>query len=478
MLLQKSVCKMAKLYLAFLIGAVTASLDSFIEKHFSDNSICLVYTTEIDYMLSSAQSKILFNVLHPLIEFGSKFVHHRINYLVIAKDVENLALVIKKLVINQNYNTREKHLVLMEESLSSEDLERCFALLWQQDIYNVVIRTKNNTSFSTWHPYGKKSCCGNKVVTKINATEPFSNKIPSRFTNCKIKLIWKYYPVLTTNPKEHPLGVINQMLLLIGEKVGLKMHFPQKENQLVYEELFNRTPTTRLAQYTRKNKIDIVANMYGPAVTQYLNETLVTSLPFTIHEDYWLLPSKKPLPSIESFLSALTFQQYLIISITLFSFMLVWRLASDSFFDAIRIFLQQPIHGSTNYTKKMLLIFGLFFAIHVDLLYSSQLIRVLYRPVYPDSYKTLKEVLDKTDLKFSYPSYAGKILENRDIKLWKRVEARTKEVLISRIYRGMERRNRFLYLDGVLEIGSYDLYYVYNPQDLEILEEQVSVSYV
>lgn len=472
---KKRFYKMAKLHLALLIGAVTASLDSFIEEHFSDNTICLVYTTEINYgILPSAQPKILFNVSNLLNEFDSKLFHQRINYLVIVKDVENLVLVIRKLIINQNYNTKEKHLIFIEEDLDSVNLENCFALLWQEDIYNVVIKTANNTSFSTWHPYGKKSSCGNKVVIEINATTPFSNKIPSRFTNCKVKLIWNYYPVLTTNPNGHPLGVINQMLLLIGEKIGLNMHFPQEENQLVYEELFNRTPTTRLAQYISKNRIDIVANMYGPAVTLYLNKTLVTTLPFTIHEDYWLLPPKQPLPSIESFISVLTFQEYVLTSITLFSFMFVWRFASDSFFDAIRIFLQQPIHGNTNYAKKMLLISGLYFAIHVDLLYSSQLIRVLYRPVYPASYKTLNEVLDRTDLKFSYPLYVGRILQNRDIKLWKRVEARTEEVLTSRIYKNVERKKRFLNLEGVLEIGSYDLYYVYNPQDLEVLEEQVS----
>lgn len=465
-------------HLALLGGLVAASLHTFIQKHFSESPILLAYNERfdlIDHDLSFTRDKILFNVSIPLNEFDSKLLHRRVNYLLIVKDVENLVFVIKKLTLNENCNTKEKYLVLMEKNLDTKQLEYCFALLWQYDIYNVVVTTRNNTSFSTWYPYAKKSRCGNTVVTVANAIAPFSNKIPSRFTNCKVTLMWKYYPVLTTNPKEKPPGMINQMLLLLGKSMGLTIHFQHRENQLIYEEVFNRTLTKRLAEYTTKNKIDIVANMYGSIATMYLDKPLEASTPFTVHEDMWLLPPKQPLPSVEAFLSALTIPQYFLISATFLSFMFAWRLVASNSFDAIRIFLQQPIHGTTNNTKKVLLIFGLFFTIHVWFLYSSQLIRVLYRPVYPSSYKTLEEVLDKTDLKFSYPSYAGNILQGKDVNLWKRVKARTEEVLVSRIYTSEERKKRFLYLEGVLEIGSFDLYYIHNPQDLEILEEQVSL---
>lgn len=467
---------MTKFHLVFLISAITASLDTFIENHFSDNPICLVFSEEISISLLFTQSKIWFNVSKPLNEFNSKFLQQRVNYLVIAKDIENLIAVVREMILNQNYNPKQKHLILVQKHLNLAELKRCFELLlWQYDIYNVVITTNNSTRFKTWHPYGEKSSCGNSVVIESDSKTPFSNKMPSRFTKCKVKVMWKQYPVLTTSSKNESLGVINQMLLTIGEKIGLTMHFQQEENQLVYEEFINRTPTTRLAQYTTENRIDIVANKYGPSIAMYLDLPLELSFPFTVQEDLWLLPSKQPLPSVEAFLSALTFGQYLLISITFLSFMFIWRFASNNFFDVIRIFLQQPVYGIKNDTKKVLLICGLFFTIHMGAFYSSQLIRVLYRPVYPPSYKTLEEVLDKTDLKFSYPNYAGGILENKNVELWKRVEARTEEVLMSKIYTDMERKRRFLYLDGVFEIGSYDLYYVYNPEDLEILEEQVSL---
>lgn len=468
---------MSKLYFAFLISAITASFDTFIEKHFTDNPICLIFNEKINSALFFKQNKILFNVSKPLNEFGSKFVHHRINYLVIVNDIENLIVVLKEMMLNQNYNTKQKHLILVQKHLSLAELNRCFELLlWQHDIYNVVITTKDSTSFWTWHPYGKKSNCGNSVIIiESNSKTPFSNKIPSRFTKCKVKVMWKEYPVLTTSSKDKSLGVINQMLLIIGERIGLKMHYQQEESQLVYEEFINKTPTTRLAKYIAENRIDIVANKYGPSIAMYLDLSLQPSFPFTVQEDLWLLPSKQPLPSVKAFLSALTFGQYFLISITFLSFMFIWRVASNDFFDVIRIFLQQPVHTITNDTKKVLLICGLFFTIHMGALYSSQLIRVLYRPVYPPSYKTLEEVLDKTDFKFSYPGYASVILENKNVELWKRVEARTEEVLMSKIYTNIERMRRFLHLDGVFEVGSYDLYYVYNPEDLEILEKQVSL---
>lgn len=210
---------MIKLHLVFLIGAVTASLDTFIEMHFSDKTICLTFNEEINYRLSVKQSIILFNVSKPLV---SRFGHRRVNYLLIVKDIEDLVFVINKLALTANYSTKEKHLILIQEHVDTKQLNRCFALLWQQDIYNVVITTRNNTSFSTWYPYGVKGSCGNTVISETNIKTPFTNKIPSRFTNCNVTLIWKYYPVLTTSPKEKQLGVINQMLLLIGEKVDRK----------------------------------------------------------------------------------------------------------------------------------------------------------------------------------------------------------------------------------------------------------------
>lgn len=472
-----TVFTMTKVYLAFLIGLVTASLDTFIEKHFSDNPICLVFNEDINYGLFFTQSKILFNVSKHLNEFGSKFVHQRLNYLLIVKDVENLISVVNKLILNHNYNTKQKHLIVVKENLNTKELNSCFSLLWQQNIYNVVITTAENAAFITWHPYGKKASCGKNVVTKTNATAPFSNKIPSRFTNCKVNLIWKKYPVLNTHPKEEPLGVMNKMLLLMGDKIGLRMYFPQEENQLVYDELLHGNITTQLGQYTTKNSVDIVANVYGVVALLYLDKSLELSISLTVHKDMWLLPPKQPLPLIKAFLAALTFQEYLLISISFLSFTFIWRLTSNNYFDVTNIFLQQPIRGGTikNDAKRLLLICGLFFTVHMGLLYSSQLIRVLYRPVYPPSYKTIEEVLDKTDLKFSYPAHFGKVLKERDVKLWKRIEARTEELLVSKIYTSTERKRRFLHLKGVLDIGSYDLYYVYNPQDLEILEEQVSL---
>lgn len=209
------------------------------------------------------------------------------------------------------------------------------------------------------------------MVTETNATAPFSNKIPSRFTNCKVNLIWKKYPVLNTHPKEKPLGVMNTILLLTGDKIGLRMHFPQEENQLIYDELLHGNITTQLGQYTTKHSVNIVANVYGVIANLYLDKSLETSIPLTIHKDMWLLPLKQLLSLIKAFLSALTFQEYLLILISFISFTFIWRFASNNLFDAIRIFLQQPIRSSnTNDTKKLLLICGLFFTIHMGLLYS------------------------------------------------------------------------------------------------------------
>lgn len=93
---------MTAVYLALLIGLVTASLDTIIEKHFSDNPILIVFNEEISYDLFFTQSKILFNVSKPLNEFGSKFVHQKLNYLLIVRDVKNLVYVVNKLILNQN----------------------------------------------------------------------------------------------------------------------------------------------------------------------------------------------------------------------------------------------------------------------------------------------------------------------------------------------------------------------------------------
>lgn len=440
-----------------------------------ENPILLVFKKEICCDLWFLQNKIILNISKPFEEFGSEYIHKKVNYLLIIKDEEDLLFIIKRLALNPNYNTKEKHLIVTEKTLDGKRLKHCFELLWQQNVYNVVITTKNTNTITTWYPYGNNSNCGNNVVIEINITTPFSNKIPKTFTNCKVKLIWKSYSILTTNPKDSMLGFNNQMLLLIGEKNGLDMHFEPEENKLVYKEIFNKTHTVQLAQYVTENKVDIIANMYSTDSSKLLDKGLEISSTCILHKSLWLLPSKQPLSSIQAFLSALTLQQYILNLFTFFSFLFVYRLASKNFFIVIQIFLQQPIHSTTKGVTKLLLILGLFFTIHMGFLYSSQLIRVLYRPVYPPSFKTLKELLEKTDLKFSFTSYAIEILQKRNTELWKKLETRTAEVFMSMLSSNVERKNKFLNLKGVLQIGFYDLYYINNPQDLEILEEEVSL---
>lgn len=462
-----------QLYIFLLATLSYASLDNFIKTHFADNTIFFIFTEELNVNLTITQSIIMFNVTKRFEEFGSEYEHKKINYFLIVRNEENLEFIIKKLILNQNYNTKQKHLIFVEEDLDAEGIKRCFELMWQHDIYNIAVTTKGNTNVSTWYPYQRESNCGKNIIIETNAIAPFNDKIPKIFTNCKIKLSWKEHSLLTTNPRKTVLGFSNQMLLLIGNKSGLIMEFEQEENQLIYKELYNRTQTVELAEYVIKNKIDIIADMYAVAVSKYVDKQLEMSTSCVLFRSLWLLPRKQPLPPFKAFLSALTIDEYLLILFTFLAFMIAYRFLTNSYFDAIRIFLLQPSHSTTNSITKLLLIFGLIFTIHVNFLYSSQLIRVLCRPVYPVSYRTLEEVVEKTELKFSYTANTIEMLQKKSAELWKKIEARTDKVMVSRIQKNWERKKKFLYPKGVVEIGFYDLYYINNPQDLELLEEQV-----
>lgn len=458
--------------MSLLCLVASTSLNSFVTQHFTDNPIWVIFSENIpNENLSFAQTKILFDLSKPLEEFGNKYVHQWVNYLIFLDNATNLADLIQKLTSIQNYNTKQKHLLVIEQESNSKEY---FKILWQHDIYNVVILVRNTTTITTWYPYNKKSNCGNTIMVKKAGVVPFNKKIPKTFKNCPVKLIWKNFLFMTTNPNAKMLGAINQMLLLIGKKIGLQMNFEINENVLVNEEHLNRTQNLRLTKYIMENKIDVVSNIYGPSIAIFIDNRLEMSLPISLFVDMWLLPAKHPIPIIEAFISALTLQEYLLIATSFIVFTCVWRFTSKNLFNVVRIFLQQPTFHVNSNPQKLLLIFGLFFTIHIGYLYSSQLLRVLYRPVYPPSYKTLEEVLEKTDLKFHYPLYASAIQKSKNEILWKMIEKRKIADVVERVYSDLEERKRhFFSLDEVLEIGSYDLYYVHNPQDLEILEEQV-----
>lgn len=460
------------IYLFFVFGSVVG-----FAKHFADDNPVWVVFTKSEQVkdLLFPQTKILFNVLAPLNEIGNTFVHQRVNYLILADTAENSLFLIAKLTRLVNHNTKQKHLLVLETKIDQATMEEIFKALWRVSVYNVAI--VSDDVVSTWYPFGKKSNCGNKIVTKLTK-QAFDGKIPKTFTKCVVKVTWKNYLFLSTGPNAEMLGAINQMLLLIAEKIGLTMDFEAKENHLVYEEHFNRTPTALLSKYVLENQIDVISNLYGPSIALFIDNRLEMSIPLSIYEDLWLLPQKKPKPIVEAFVSALTLQEYLLIAATFLLFTFIWSFASKNLFNVVRIFLQQPTSNVQTTSNKLLLVFGLFFTIHIGYFYSSQLLRVLYRPVYPVSYKTVEEVLQKSDLKFNYPVYASEIQRNRNELLWREMEKRKSDVVVGSIYPSWEsRKQQFLGLNEVLRISNYDLYYVHNPQDLEILEEQVGKFY-
>lgn len=472
-----------KSFLLLLAGLAAGFQNSSVTTLFSDNPIWVIFDDQIEtnvlqFIDAFEQSKVFFDLSKPLKEFCSSCVHENVNYLVFIDEVERLAALMDKLKSHQNYNPKLKHLLVGEQKLERKDLEGCFRILWGQDVYNAAILTLNDTSVVTWFPYSKRSNCGRNINIKRNSAAPFSNKIPRVFRNCPIKVMWKKFLFITTNPDAKPLGVINQILDILSRKMGLVLDFERQENEIVLQEHHNRTPIVRLTKYVVQNKIGVIANMYGPSIALFMDNRLELSTTLSLSKEMWLLPRRQRLPIIQAFISALTPQEYFYISIALIIFFFVWHLAfsnavSVSVVDVIRIFLQQPVPRVPGNSRRLLLIFGLFFAIHIGYLYCSQLIRVLYRPFYPAPFKTLEEVLEKTQWKFDCPPHAAAIQRNKNETIWRMMQARNNADQNERNTFSVELKMQMLNPKNVVQIAHYDLYNVHNPQDLEILEEQV-----
>lgn len=367
------------------------------------------------------------------------------------------------------YNNKAKYLLSINDHIDDNDLRRCFNLFWKYDVYNLAVILKNGAH--TWYPYSKH----NIILTNI--TQPFSNKIRKTFHQHPVKLIWSPVYIFTTPPYQKTLGIVNQILLLIGEKIGLKMLFDQEEEPFAVSEHRKKVKAVNLTRIVVEENVDIVANAYGPSIALITDESLELSFPITGHTDYWLLPRRKPLTVLTSLILALTPLQYSLIAISFFSVTITWYFSNskvESFFSNIfpvfKMLLLQPISRINNKHQKILFFFTWFFAAHITFLYTSHLYTLFYKPAYPQPFETLEEVLEETDYNFAYTSYVGSIVRNLSVNNWIQIEGRS----MPQMYNRKTRTEIMCGLkDLVFSIGNLDLLGVLNPRDVEMLPDKV-----
>lgn len=427
-----------------------------------DAPICVIYTNEALLPLP------LLHLEHPKIL--QRPLNVEVNYLVIVNETQELVPISKKFA---QYDNKRKYLLFIKSEINETTLESCFKLFLNEDIYNLV--TITNVGMHTWYPYGET----NKIIRVIPANNPFTQKIPKTFHQHPVKLIWTPFELFTTPPTKPSLGYVNRILLLIGKKTNLKMLFSKKEEPMVYAEHLQRIKAANLTKIVLKNKVDVIAFLYGPSIALFIDENLSMSFPVTFHTDYWLLPRKQPLPSILLSFPPATTTKHLLVTLAFFITTITWYLSdfkktfSSGFFSITAMFLQQPTNAITNNntTKRILMLFIFLFACQISTLYSSQCYTLLYKPPFPKSYKNIKEILDKTNYRFAYSQYAGAIARNLSETDWRRMEERKiPHVQLSKINRKTIMSDL---KDLVLSVSNFDLLHVLNPQDLEILPEKV-----
>lgn len=431
----------------------------FVNNHFLDQTICVIYSNE------TLIPSYLLHLEHPKTFYCKRSHYNKYNHLIIIKGMEELKRIAENLM---EYNNKAKYLLKINDPIDHNDLRRCFNILWSNDVYNLVVLVKNDAH--TWYPYSKQ-----KIIS-TNLTHPFSNKIPKTFYQHPVKLIWSPVFIFTTPPHQKTLGYINRILILIGEKIGLKMLFDKEEEPFAVSEHRNKVKAVNLTRIVVEEKVDVVANAYGPSIALITDKTVELSFPITSHTDYWLLPRRKPLTVLSTLIFALTPLQYLLIAISFLLVTITWYFSkskqesfSSSLFSVFKILLLQPIRINNKH-QKIIFLFSWFFAAHITSLYTSHLYTLFYKPAYPQPFTTLEEVLDETNYNFAYTSYVESIVRNLSENNWIQIESRK----LPQLYNAKTRSEIMCGLkDLVFSIGNLDLLGVLNPQDVEMLPEKV-----
>ncbi|EFA05445.1 hypothetical protein TcasGA2_TC015625 [Tribolium castaneum] len=113
------------------------------------------------------------------------------NYVIVDQNYTDFKNTVTNLLNEKNLNVHGKYLVILP---NLAEVVKYFALLWQNEVYNVVVQT--HQGYHTWYPYKH---CGEITVRPTNLQEGFLNKIPNKL-NCWLRINWSKGSIVVKNP--------------------------------------------------------------------------------------------------------------------------------------------------------------------------------------------------------------------------------------------------------------------------------------
>lgn len=173
-------------------------LTQFVEKYFGNNTpVCLIYKNpnilrHHETLFKLPCPKVLLDVNTKHVRPFTSIIESNINYIALPNVTEDLINILSNLLNYQRWNNEMKHLVIIDHDKRA-DIRKMLLLLWQYDVYNVVVVSP--TTAYTWYPYNSNSKCGKHMKVRSSnicslVFDPFENKVPNG-KNCVLKVIWQ-----------------------------------------------------------------------------------------------------------------------------------------------------------------------------------------------------------------------------------------------------------------------------------------------
>ncbi|KAF5297011.1 hypothetical protein FQA39_LY12225 [Lamprigera yunnana] len=312
------------------------------------------------------------------------------NFVINIRDKEDLRKSIRFLRRSTIWNPKTspggKFLVVT----TNHNVSSIFNCLWEHNIINSVVLTisSDNLTYYTSNPYHPKNKCGKSVQHfKTNKCEwevPTELRVKT-FNGCEITVLVYHFPQFFS--KEPMAFLIRFLLFIFEDSLKVRTTFMHPRQSKKFFERLNITIFTRNSQ-TSWNSI--------------------SSLTFHSEKIIFIVPVPEKMSAMQVLVSVFKFELWVIIMMVLLLMVLIWwitlklhnkKLASYYFFNVILDVIHVTIWSSIPKVPKCKILKFIFliytvYCVHIQISYSSGLIRVLTVPLYEKGIRTVEDLIN------------------------------------------------------------------------------------
>ncbi|KAJ3652057.1 hypothetical protein Zmor_018055 [Zophobas morio] len=407
----------------------TNALESFINTHFPQNEILVIISSNFQNWNKSLQTILTTDrpkiIATPQIQ---KEIHSTIKiYISVEDDSESLNTAIQTII--DNINTRANFLIILQKTITENELKLVFQTLWSDYIYNVVVLA-NWTKFVTWYPYRKENHCGKTVNLDMEHENFFKEKIPMKLDNCSVNVTWNEYvswSVKSPHNEKDP-GFAVTSLNTVAEKLNLKLDY-LKDNLDYFRQCIEVGNFQPLCDYMTKEKIDVGLTI-GQLAQNYCAK-IETTKDVIQYPQYFIFPPRKKIRNSKKIFTIFTLEIWSTILLSVLTMAILWKMLnrisySNSLFYTVQLTFQFVVPQLPRKNLQRFVFFVFLYGItNLNWFYVSQMSSILTEPSYEPQLKTIADILKSTKkLKFfsffeiHFQNYGNetcsKLMERRD----------------------------------------------------------------